>query len=148
MDRDLTPAEVHAAASELAHSEGGRAYHIAMVLNGEAAIHICFAGDISGRRTIKGEAGSWRGALANISAAVDGARAKRRAETIRRMALKIIDIADGAGTVSDRALRCEDFAPDEVSALSAEACALANEMAGRGPFVVVRRGSSNHGAAA
>lgn len=69
-----------------------------------------------------------------------------RKETLRKMALQIIGITADTGACTDAALH-QHFDAGQVAALSAEACALANEMAGNGPFSVVAVPRSNSEAA-
>jgi hypothetical protein len=67
-----------------------------------------------------------------------------RARTIRKMALAIIRITAELGECTDTALRnCGEFDPDQVTALGAQACADASEIAGKGPFTIVAIGGAN-----
>lgn len=65
-----------------------------------------------------------------------------RVQTIERMALKIIEWTAFYGECTDAALR-PSFG-DRVAELGAEACARADEIAGKGPFKIVSAGASNH----
>lgn len=58
------------------------------------------------------------------------------------MALAIIRITDASGACSDQALRAEFDAAD-VKRFGANACAKANEMAGRGPFEITETVGAN-----
>lgn len=70
--------------------------------------------------------------------------AKYRAEMIRKMALKIITITANIGHCTDAALRGTfEFSEKDVTTYGAEACAEANEIAGKGPFEIVTLGGAN-----
>lgn len=62
----------------------------------------------------------------------------------RKMALAIIELTDAEGAVTDRALRLAGFSQTQIDAHAETAAALANEMAGKGPFTVVLEGAGNH----
>lgn len=60
-----------------------------------------------------------------------------RRRLIRSMALEIISITAEQGSCSDAALRADKFSAEDVRKYGAEACAEANDIAGRGPFEIV-----------
>lgn len=62
-------------------------------------------------------------------------RDRHRQQQTRRMALAIIRLTDELGECTDAALR-EEFDAGEVKSLGEDACALANTMAGKGPFAI------------
>ena len=62
----------------------------------------------------------------------------------RKMALAIIELTDAEGSVTDRALRLAGFSQAQIDLHAETAAALANEMAGKGPFTVVLEGAGNH----
>lgn len=66
----------------------------------------------------------------------------------RKMALAIIELTDAEGAVTDRALRLAGFTQTQIDAHHETAAALANEMAGKGPFTVILEGAGNHAEAA
>lgn len=66
----------------------------------------------------------------------------------RKMALAIIDLVDGEGSVTDRSLRLAGFTQAQIDAQHEAASELANEMASKGPFSVVLTGAGNHEEAA
>ena len=89
--------------------------------------------------------------FSSFESALDAAEAafalhiEKHDETARRkMALAIIELTDAEGTVTDRALRLAGFAQHQIDAHHQTAAALANEMAGKGPFTVVLEGAGNH----
>lgn len=67
-----------------------------------------------------------------------------RVRTIRKMALAIIRITAELGECTDAALRnCGEFDPGQIKAYGEQACADANNIAGRGPFSIVVKGGAN-----
>ena len=67
-----------------------------------------------------------------------------RARTIRKMALAIIRITAELGECTDAALRnCGEFDIAQVKAYGEQACADANDIAGKGPFSIVAVGGAN-----
>lgn len=67
---------------------------------------------------------------------------KRR--TIRKMALAIIRTTADLGECTDAALRnCGDFDPGQIALFGQQACADANDIAGRGPFSIITKGGAN-----
>jgi hypothetical protein len=75
--------------------------------------------------------------------------ADHRVRTIRKMALAIIRITAELGECTDAALRnCGEFDPGQINAYGEQACADANEIAGKGPFSIVVMGGANAEAAA
>lgn len=69
--------------------------------------------------------------------------AQFRAKAIRKMALAIISITADQGQCTDAALRGAGLSAADVKHYGAEACAFANEMAGKGPFQIVTLGGAN-----
>lgn len=70
--------------------------------------------------------------------------ARFHAAAVRKMALKIIAITAEIGHCTDAALRgAYEFSQDDVTKFGAEACAAANDMAGRGPFEIITLGGAN-----
>lgn len=75
-------------------------------------------------------------ALSKAEASVHEKAASLVAETIRKMALAIIEITADRGRCTDAALRVEGFTQTEIEAHHKAAVARAEEMAGSGPFSV------------
>lgn len=69
-----------------------------------------------------------------------------RADTIKKMAVSIIQITYELGECSDNALRGAGFDASEVKRFSGAACEMANSMAERGPFTVLTLNNSNEAA--
>jgi hypothetical protein len=70
-------------------------------------------------------------------------RAKYRAKMVMDMALAIIRITEEQGACTDAALRGGVFGAADILDFGPEACAAADRMAGRGPFVIVTTDGSN-----
>lgn len=71
-----------------------------------------------------------------------------RSRTIRKMALAVIRITAELGECTDAALRnCGEFDPGQIKSYGEQACADANDIAGRGPFSIVVKGGANAEAA-
>lgn len=72
-----------------------------------------------------------------------------RTRTIRKMSLAIIRITAELGECTDAALRnCGEFDPGQIKRYGEQACADANDIAGRGPFKIITMGGANAEAAA
>ena len=145
---DLSIAEIRREIDAIGAAVGGKCCVWAQIWtksDGKAEVRIYPKGVLGS--CVSHRAETWRDAFAGAKARLHEVVAAQRVATTRRMALKIIDLAVDGGIVTDRALRLEDFTPAEVAELSAEACALANEMAQRGPFRVIDDGASNGEAA-
>lgn len=63
--------------------------------------------------------------------------ARHRAELIRKMALRIINITAENGECTDAALRGEVFTEADVRLYGDDACEEANRIAARGPFSII-----------
>jgi hypothetical protein len=63
--------------------------------------------------------------------------ARYRAETVRKMALRIINLTAENGECTDAALRGDVFSAGDVKMFGAEACEEANRIAAKGPFSIV-----------
>jgi hypothetical protein len=69
---------------------------------------------------------------------------RHRGQTIRKMALAIIRITAELGECTDAALRASgEFDPGQIRAYGEQACADANEIAGKGPFKIKMRRGAN-----
>lgn len=74
--------------------------------------------------------------------------ADHKARTIRKMALAIIRITAELGECTDAALRnCGEFDVGQIKQYGAQACADADDIAGRGPFSILIMGGANAEAA-
>lgn len=88
------------------------------------------------------------GALKDIGDAWTEYEAKHKTATIRKMALAVIRITAELGECTDAALRnCGEFDHNHIKAYGEQACADANDIAGRGPFSIIVKGGANAEAA-
>lgn len=92
------------------------------------------------------KANSWESLLSAADAAWDQHCDEHKRRTVIDMALAIIRMTDAHGHCSDQMMRVE-FSPGDVKRFGADACAKANEMAGRGPFLIVETIGANAKAA-
>ena len=84
-----------------------------------------------------------------ICAEWDKQASNHRTVKIRKMALSIIAVTADTGSCSDAALRAHgDFTQSEIDQYGADACAQANDIAGRGPFEIRWTRGANAPAAA
>jgi hypothetical protein len=63
--------------------------------------------------------------------------ARHRAEIIRKMALRIINLTAEHGECTDAALRGDVFSAGDISMYGVEACEEANRIAAKGPFSII-----------
>ena len=87
-------------------------------------------------------ADGWESAIEKLKAEWAKYSAEHQRQTIRDMALAIIRLTTEIGEATDAALRSE-FDPGTVERYGDEACAMANTMAGRGPFTIKRMRGAN-----
>lgn len=151
MQADLTHAEARQAFRDLAKSIGSK-----------AEIFVCLSKRIDAPRLLSAHV-SPMGMLDKVTLYVDGddyrgllAACEARwaehsdlhgATTIREMALAIISITADLGECTDAALRAKFDAAD-VARYGDRACAQATEMAGLGPFSIVKLSDANDAEAA
>lgn len=76
------------------------------------------------------------GPLAEAEAWINNRATVRATETLRKMALAIIEITDEHGSCSRRLLGIKGFSEADIDAVSGAACTRASEMAGNAPFSV------------
>lgn len=92
-------------------------------------------------------ADTWRELLDLTAAKLAEHADLHAANTIRSMALKIIEITADQGECTDAALRAE-FDAGDIRRHGEAACAAATEMANNGPFSIVKLSGANDRAAA
>lgn len=80
---------------------------------------------------------SWPELIEVVEAKINKEVGSLRAQTIRRMALAIIDITDRLSACSDTNLRADKFDAAEIAEFHLDACDLAEKMASKGPFRVI-----------
>ncbi|GLK77998.1 hypothetical protein GCM10008171_32520 [Methylopila jiangsuensis] len=139
---DMTPAEACAEARKIAAEVGPEArLWIRLETDqrraGGVGMTLYPFGIVRGDEDLKVTDGTFRGAFAKVRAELAGAAAKRAAVTIRKLALAIIDKADG-GAVTELDLLAS-FNAGEIAQYGEAACAEATRLAGNAPFSIVRR---------
>lgn len=92
--------------------------------------------DLLNSRTAKTFYGTFPEMIAAAEEFIAGYAPAREAETVRRMALAIIDITDRLGGCSDTNLKADNFSLTEIGNLHVRACEAASRMSGNAPFVV------------
>lgn len=85
---------------------------------------------------------SFAEAISNLEALWEKHSAEHRVQTTRAIALAIIRITSELGRCTDAALRAE-FDPGAVKRWGDDACKMADDMAGRGPFKIVKAAKAN-----
>lgn len=128
--------EIQQAVSELRKTVGPLSF-VSMSVSPDASISIYPRGLTKGSSLfIRAERGdTFASLLATAKAAWDAHVEQHRAETVRAMALAIIEITAAQGRCSDAALRMK-FPADEIERHGTEAVAGANEIAANGPFKI------------
>lgn len=145
----MTPTEIQAALAEIAapfpkgyasmsidattRDAGMKQQRIRLVLYPE---------DITGRRCVRVEADDFADGIEKLRAAVEAEREALDAETVHKLALTIIELADTDGGVTEAALRLV-ASREQIARLQGRALARANEMASRGPFSIRETASAN-----
>lgn len=88
------------------------------------------------------EADDFRGALDAIKAAWVNFQDEHKTKITRKMALAIIRLTTEIGQCTDAALRSE-FDAAAIARWGADACVMADEMAGKGPFSIAKVENAN-----
>ena len=88
------------------------------------------------------EGDDWLKMAGEMQAAVKDKADAIRAQHLRNLALKIVDLTE-QGECTDVNLRLLSFTDEQIEELSEEACALAQKMADGGPFSVTIVGPGN-----
>lgn len=145
---DISIAEFRSGIKALAASIGIKARFYSSINDhaGPAFSTALYANDITGRSELdfRVDADSFRDLLAAAAAKWAEHSGKHEQRTIRKMALEIIRITADIGHCTDAALRnCGEFDPGQVRQYGERACVEANEIAGKGPFSILRAGKSN-----
>lgn len=116
-------------------NEAGKIFHATLYSRGIAGI---------GGSDFVVQGDTWSELRAGLSDKWAEYSERHRAEVTRKMALAIIRITADLGECTDAALRnCGEFDPGQINAYGEQACADANDIAGRGPFSIVVMGGAN-----
>ena len=112
------------------------------------ALHVSISPDgVMGAMRLTAVGASWRELIENATAAWAERSEAHTAATIRKMALKIIEVTADLGECTDRALRA-DFTAKDVTAYAEAAAQQANDLASGGPFDVLLTTGANDQVAA
>lgn len=148
----MTPTEIRDAL-ELIRVEGSlRAYvSVSLSLSGpNSKAEVCasfYPEDIVGKHAIHANADTFEAAIAALRKKWDADKALADKNTIRKMALTIIEITTDRGKCSDAALRGAGFYQKQIDRIGALACEEATLLAAGGPFSIVPTVGANAEAA-
>jgi hypothetical protein len=145
---DMTPAELLAGLKSLAIEVGPKAsanIYLAEgdYMSGHATANLRPEGTL-GKVSLSIKFSSWDEILPGLRAKWEEHRDLHEANIIREMAMAIIRITMDRDECRDADLRC-DFDRQDVGRYADRAAALATEMGGKGPFIVIRTDEGNGG---
>ena len=138
----MTPREIRDRINEIAKSIGERA----SIYVGFSGIELPLYATIhaGGETRLRVRAENWEDMFTNIQDEWDAYDSEYRASMTQKMALQIIKITDEQGECTDAALRGSwTFTDADVRQFGPDACAKADEMAGRGPFSITTIAGAN-----
>ena len=145
----MTPQEIKAELRKLREEAGINAYVDVTVKADEycgdelvSGVLYPFGVGSSDEGYIRVTASDFPEALQNLRKEWDSRKVAHHAEMVKKMALAIIRITTDRGECTEAALRHE-FDAGQVRSCADDACKLADEMAGRGPFKVKRARGAN-----
>lgn len=137
----MTPVEIRDALAEIANEAGPQAYASLSVATDRSESQPVYVSlypeGITGRHCVSAHADSFANALAGLRAKWDEARALADKNSIRKMALAIIEITTDQGGCSDTALRGAGFFQQQIDRIGKPACEEATRLAAGGPFCIV-----------
>jgi len=138
----MTPREIRDACNEMAKGIGERAnIHVGFNTFDEPLYANIMAG---GETRLRVKAEDWEELFRKLREEWKACDDEFRASMIKKMALEIIRITDEQGECTDAALRGGwTFTDADVERFGSDACAKADEMAGRGPFRITRIAGAN-----
>src|SRR5690606_29705401 len=117
----MTPAEIKDRIEAIAKSIGPKAYVSIIVSTGYDTHGLVTASlwpeDLTGEHHVTARADTFAKALDKLEAAWAGARDLADKNTIRKMALAVIEITGDQGQCSDAALRGADFSQQQIDRL-------------------------------
>ncbi len=143
----MMPKELHAELTAIKTMVGIKAY-VSLSLDAdrysEGIVYIAIYpfGICADQGHIHARADTFEDALVKIREEWNRHREQYCADATRKMALAIIRITHELGQCSDAALR-DEFDAAEIASLGAGACSLADTMAGKGPFRIVKAAKAN-----
>lgn len=138
----MTPIELHEGLKALCAEIGGKCEaHIVMSGTYTLSATVKPQG-ILGKVRLTANVDDWSEVVPALTAAWEEHRALHEANIIREMAIAIIRITMDRDECRDADLRC-DFDRQDVGRYADRAAALATEMGGKGPFIVIRTDEGN-----
>lgn len=144
----MTPTEIKAALAEI-RDEGSQNAYISLDISisrhrGDSGISASFyPEDITGKHSVRAEGESFEEVILNLRAKWDEAKNLADRNTIRKMALSIIEITTDRGECSDAALRGAGFYQGQIDRMGPLACNEATRLAAGGPFAIVASAGAN-----
>lgn len=148
MQPDLTVSEIIAALSALRAEVGPKCYATVGISARDTGVSgCCYPNDLMNGEQFYVTGATFREVIEKLNAGWAERSATYHRETVKKMALAIISITQDIGECSDAALRGSGFDAKDVQRFGVEACDLANEMAGRGPFsILIHAANANEAA--
>jgi len=146
----MTPTEIKAALKAIAVDAGPKAYaSIDISADSRATISAgLYPEGITGHSMcIRVEADDFSEVIDKLNRAWEARRDLQDKQTIRKMALSVIEISTDHGECSDAALRGAGFSQRQIDAMGATACSEATRLAAGGPFSIVATIGANAAAA-
>lgn len=148
----MTPVEIRDALAAIAAECGPKGYASVSITvspyrKGSTVTATLYPEDVVGRHHVNAEGQTFAEAIANLRAAWEAARNLADKNTIRKMALAIIEITGDQGACSDAALRGAGFYQPQIDRMGAMACEEATRLAAGGPFQIIATTGANQEAA-
>ena len=142
----MTPSEIHTAITSLRKEVGYRAYVSVDIVaddllrGGDKVVAGCLYPDgISGKSvSVRVNGHDFGEVIDLLRFKWSERRESEERQTIRLMALEIINITADMGACSDAALRAGKFSNDDVTRFGDQACEEANRIAAGGPFTITK----------
>lgn len=144
----MTPVEIKNALAEI-RAEGSKNAYVSISIavsgtrDGNTVIASFYPEDLTGRHHVDGRGEGFAEAIEDLRRNWDAAKALADKNTIRKMALAIIEITGDQGECSDAALRGAGFYQPQIDRIGFLACAEATRLAAGGPFSIVSTVGAN-----
>lgn len=135
----MTPTEIQKRLSKLAADIGNKArVSLSVTHSNRHPVSAVLYTDFPNDPIIRVTSDEWADAVEKLERGWAEFQARHDHEMTQRMAVAIIRETDEIGECTDAALRCGQFSASDISKYGEAACQKANEMAGKGPFSIVR----------
>lgn len=142
----MEPTEIKARLAEIAKPFGKSAHisvGVSRYTNQLAGYAMAYLSSPAGAGDFTIYADTWEALLAEAAVKASDLEKEIGTRVIHRMALKIIECTAVTGECTDADLRLGWFDDAQIQRFGAEACAMADSMAGNGPFKIVEIQGSN-----